>query len=125
LAARELGGAVRGPVLEADVGEELPGALTTLATGDARLRHRQLDVLPRGQYGQQVEALKDEAEPGEAEPGELTVGQGVERDPQQLHRTRGRRVDPAEELEQCGLPASRRTRDRDVVAGVHPERHAA
>ena len=72
-----------------------------------------------------MEALEDEAEPSQSETSELAVAEGLEPGPQQLHAAAARRVDPAHELEQGGLPAAGRSGDGHVLARLHREGDAA
>jgi hypothetical protein len=45
-----------------------------------------------------MKALKDEAETGEPKPGELTVREGAQINPEDLHATAGRCVNAADQL---------------------------
>ena len=77
------------------------------------------------QHRQQMEPLEDKAEPRQAEPGELPVAQLVEPGAGELHASGGRRVDPAEQLEQGGFAAARGPDDGHVLALAHRQRDAA
>ena len=72
-AAGELGGPVPFPVSQPDVSEQLSSPGRPLPPGQARFGHGQLDVLPRGQDGEEVEALEDEAQAEEPKAGEGPV----------------------------------------------------
>jgi hypothetical protein len=74
LAAGKLGGAVGAAILEADGTNQLlePGPVGLVA-GD---RERQDQVLLRGQHGQEVEELEDEAELVATQFGQIGVVEG-------------------------------------------------
>src|SRR6185295_10877755 len=73
LAARELGGPMRPPVVEADLADHLvdPG-LVELPSRELERKH---DVLLRGEHGQQVEELEDEADVLAPELREVVVSE--------------------------------------------------
>ena len=78
LTAGELRGAVPGAVGQPHVGEQLARPRPPLAARTPASAIGQLDVLARRQDGQQMKALKDEAEPGQPKPRQVAVGEGVE-----------------------------------------------
>src|SRR5436190_8567793 len=73
LASRELRRIVMAPRPEADLGQELIGADARIGLPGDLERHAH--VLPRGQRGQQVKELEDEADALAAEPRELVFRQ--------------------------------------------------
>ena len=72
--ARKLGGVVVHPVAHPHPLKRGNGQLAALAAGDAAVDERQLDVFQRGQAGDEVEALEDEADPPVADAGEGGLG---------------------------------------------------
>ena len=125
LAPRELGGPVAGAAGQTDVLEQLERASPPLGRPHASLGHGELDVFPGGQHRQEVEALKDEAQPQEAQPGELPVGQALQPGAEHLHGAARRGVDPAQQLQQGGLAAARRSHDGHMFPAADRERDAA
>ena len=110
---------------QAHILEQLDRASPPLGRPHAGFGHGELDVFPGCQHGQQVEALKNEAQPQEAKPSELPVGQALQPGAEHLHGAARRRVDPAQQLQQGGLAAARRSHDRHVLAAADRERDAA
>ena len=89
--------------------------------GDQR---RQEHVLLRGQRRQQVEELKDEADPVAADPREAGVIEPVVALAAEADLTRGRRLERAEEVEHRALARARGAHDRDDLALADLERSA-
>src|SRR5437763_602714 len=85
-----------------------PSALPPIAwRHHARELHRQHHVLDDRERGQELEELEDEADRS-APPGrELRLVHPIDLGAGDAHRTTGRAVEPAEEIEQGGFPAAR------------------
>ena len=71
LATGELIGAVSGAIAQIDSLERFEGALAPLRRRDAGEHHRELDVLERGEAGDEMEELEHETDVTLAELGEL------------------------------------------------------
>src|SRR6266540_6605783 len=85
--------------------------------------HRQLDVLLGGQCRDEVEELEDEARLSQSIPNEFSVGEVDEVGSVHLDSTRGRAVDPAQDIQEGRLAAPRRPSNRNefAVIDVHVE----
>ena len=94
-------------LVEADAGEQLRGARAGgVVARDALEHHRVFDVLRRGEHGDEIEGLEDEAEPVAPE-----IGAGVF-----VHRRHGHAV------EGRGFPRPGRSRSpRRLISVVFPE----
>src|SRR2546426_347723 len=123
LAAAQLVRPMARTVGEADeikefLGPSLPGR--AVFGGEA---HRQLDVLLGGQRRDEVEELEDEAGLSQSIPNEFSFAEVDEVGSVHLDSTRGRAVDPAQDIQEGRLAAPRRPSDRDefAVIDVHVE----
>src|SRR5207302_9628336 len=74
--------------------------------------------------GEQVVELEHEADVGGPPARQLTAGQAVDAPPVHHHAARGRRVEPADEVQQCGLARARRSHEGHEVAAGNVEIHA-
>src|SRR6266566_4810686 len=85
--------------------------------------HRQLDVLLSGQRRDEVEELEDEARLSQSIPNEFSVAEVDEVGSVHLDPTRGRAVDPAQDIQEGRLAAPRRPSNRNefAVIDVHVE----
>jgi hypothetical protein len=86
LSTRQLCCLVPGTVRQAYIPEELGCTLAPGGTRYTGFRHWQLHVFLSRQNRQQMESLKDEAQPGEPKPGKLAVRERFKRRPENLHR---------------------------------------
>src|SRR5919106_711555 len=122
LATRELGGPVRAPVGEADVGEQFvdPPSLGLAS----RELEREEDVLLCGQHRQQVEELEHEADVATAELRELSVAELRDRRAVDPDLARGRPVETGKNMHERRLARARRAHDGDQLALVDRERGA-
>ena len=111
LAAGELGR----KVVEAFAQPDQPQRLRRVhrIAGD---RGHQLDVLARGERGDQVVELEDEADVLAPEPGESRVVVVREIVIEEVDRAPGRNVEAAEDVEQRRLAAARRSEQDDHLA---------
>ena len=108
-------------VVEADQAQQLVEPRPVhrrVRAGDDR---GQSHVLLDGEHGNQVEELEHEADPPAPEERELVVAQGRQRRAVHHDLTRGGRVEAAHEMEQGGLPGSRRSHDGEEAPGGHVE----
>src|SRR5205814_783719 len=125
LAAGQLAGEMARPIAQPDVVEERQRAPAQIRLLDAVRRKRRLHVLERAQRGDEVELLEDVAERAQAELGQVAIRESAEVVAVVLDLARARLVEPAEQLEQAGLPGAARSlerqelalRDREVDAG--------
>ena len=122
LAARELGRPVAAALVEADaledVADDRPGQPL------AREPCRQRDVLLGGQRAEQVEGLKDEADPFAAQAGERSLVETVELELAEAHAALRRPIQARGELQQRRLPGARRPHDRRERSARHRQRDA-
>jgi hypothetical protein len=116
LAAGKLAGEVLDPMAETDALEHLHrgGARFRRRHPPDRERHR--DVLERGELRQQVMELVDEAERAIAHGAARGFGERGERDAVDEDLTAGRRVEPAEQVQQRALAGARGADDRHALA---------
>ena len=102
LAARQLARVMRQAMTEADRREGFcRGGKCIGATAELEWDR---DILQGRHRGQQVEGLKDDADPSAAEPGERILVEAAEIDPVDPHSSRTRPLQPAEHHHQCGFP---------------------
>jgi hypothetical protein len=80
-------------------------------------QRRQQHVLGRGQGGQQVEELEDEAEDLAAQLGQLAVAEVVEAATGDRRRAPVRPIQRAEDVQQRALPRAGRPHDRHQLPG--------
>jgi hypothetical protein len=103
----------------------LLGARQPLFALHTRINQRQLDVVQSVGARQQIEGLEDETDLLVANSGELAVvHRRDELAVQPVFAVIGR-IEAADHVHQRGLTGTRRTHDRDVLATVHREIHAA
>ena len=86
---------------------------------------RHADVVQRAELRQQVVELVDETQVPVAQPALFRGVQAGHLLPHQLHRARGRRVQPAQQVTQRALARTRGADDGERLAGMHLEVHAA
>ncbi len=105
-----------------DEGRERPFAPG--GSGRAVVDHRQLDVLHRGEAGEEVEPLEDEAEPAPAKDRAAVAGKAPHLLPVEAVRPRRRAVQAPEDVHQGRFPRSRGSHHREELPGgdrqVHP-----
>jgi hypothetical protein len=125
LAARQLAWPMGQPVREPDATEHLfgqPEGLVARTAGDER-RHR--GILERGEFGQQVVELKDEAEPGAAEGRQLLLLEREDVGALQQEPAGGRAVERADNLQQGALARAATPHDADGLAPLDLQVDAA
>jgi sphingomyelin phosphodiesterase acid-like 3 len=88
---------------QAHLGEEAGGPLGSLGAGPGGLEHRDLDVLQRGQGGDQVEGLEDEADAQGPEPIQV---HRRERCPAKADLAAVGAVQAAQDVQECALAAA-------------------
>src|SRR6185369_13955076 len=116
LTARELRRVVLHPVRHADPLQGLLHALLALLRRHAAIGQRQLDVLVHRQVADQVERLEDETDLLVPDPRPLRERQGRDLLRVQHVLAVRRRVQKAEDRQQCRLAAAGRAGDRHVLA---------
>jgi hypothetical protein len=114
LAAGELDGVMIHAVTEADAGEELAGAREAIAGGVEFVREE--DVFERGERGDELIGLEDEADGLAADLGELVLGEIADCGPVEMDVAGGGRVKAGEEAQERGLAAAGRAHDGDELA---------
>src|ERR1035438_4939296 len=85
---------------------------------------RQLDILPRRQGREQIEALEDEAEVLQPHAGQPALRQADRLTPVHLHAAVGGLKDAAHDGQQRRLAAPRRAHQHEKLAGIHVQVHA-
>ncbi len=118
-----------GPRGESDQVEHLAGPAAGILGPVAAQEKRKLDVFHRGHRGQKIEKLENDAETFATVSGEFGFTGGVQGEAIDRDFTRGRLVEPAEQVEQGALAAAagsghraegmRRDLQRNVAQGVH------
>ena len=116
LAARELRRPVLQPRAEADLAEHVGGARARLGGGEAADAQRHRDVVERGELGQQMVELVDEAEMAVAPLALLGRVEGREVAAAEIDAARGRRLEAAEQMQQRALARARRADDGERLA---------
>ena len=91
------------------------------AAGEAAVEERDLDILGHGQVVDQIEALEDEADVFTPKPGQLSLRASADLFAEELERAAARAIEEAEDIEQGGLAAPRRSHDGDKLAGADLE----
>ena len=114
LAARELRGVVVAAVAQSHPLQQLVGAEARI---EAAQLEGDLDVLPRGQGGDEVEGLEDEADLLRAQPRPRVLAQRAELDAVEEDAPAGGPVEAGHQREQRALAAARRAEDGHVRAG--------
>ena len=116
LPARQLLRLVAGAVREADQRERDPRPALPLGGRQIGEQQRQLHVPLRRQRGQQVVELEDEAHVRGAPGGQLAPGQAIDAPALHDDDPAGRRVEPADQIQERGLAGSRWAHQRHEVA---------
>jgi hypothetical protein len=125
LAAGEFGRGVLGTLGEAHACEARLGARMAFGRLHPGIDHRQFDVLERARARQQVELLEHEADAAVADRRERIAGQALDRLARQTVGAAGGLIEAAEDVHQRALARARSAHDRDELAGVDVEAHAA
>ncbi len=125
LAAAELVGPVVDPVPEAHLLEERAPPRQRVVAGHAVEEEREGRVLGRREGGEEVEELEHEAQVAPAESGQGVVRHGAQVLAQDADRARGGEVERANHVEERRLPGARRPGDRQHLARLDGEVHAA
>src|SRR5215213_9449999 len=113
------------PARELDLLERAAGAGVAILGLHPRVDERQLDVPQRRGPRQQVEGLEHEANLLVADPGELVVVHLAHLLAVEEIGTLARRVEAANQVHQRRLAGPRRPHDRDVLAALDLDAHAA
>ena len=108
------------PVGQADQAEQLARARAHPVAGLAGDQRRQKHVLLRGQRRQEVEELKDEADPVAADAGEPGVVEAVVALAAQADLPGRWRLERAQEVEHRALAGAGRAHDRDDLGPCGP-----
>jgi hypothetical protein len=98
--------------------QSCPSGGSPRASGQQR---RELDVLHGGQLLHQVEGLEDVADVGPPDPGQGLLADVVDAPAVQRHLAARGLIQPAEKVQQRGLPAAARPHDRDRLARADVE----
>src|ERR1039457_4029481 len=85
---------------------------------------RQLDILPRREGREQIEALEDEAEVLQPHPRQAALRQADRLTPVHLHTAAGGLKDAAHDGQQRRFAAPRRAHQHEKLAGIHVQVHA-
>ena len=107
LTAGEGIGTVVGAVPHADGLEGGAGGRVTAGLGDAVEHQRQADILDERQFGKQVVALEDEADPAPPDQRQVIVAEGRQVDSLEEHLPGGRPGDATEKVEERALSRPR------------------
>ena len=121
LAARELGRLVRGTVPQADPIEHVLRLLGRSTDPHAADKQRHRHVLERGELGQEVVELVDEAEDPVSQRRALAFADRRHRPPGDGHLATVRGVETAQTVQQGALAGTGRTDERDRLARLHHE----
>src|SRR5262245_37655749 len=105
---------------EPDFVEQSERAVSETAVAE-RGRELRLDVLDRGQSGNQVELLEDESERAQSQRREAVIRHRGEIGVLEQHAARARPVERSEQLEERRLAAAARPFERDELADVDLE----
>src|ERR1043165_1171689 len=124
LPARELVGALLRLRRESDVIEPAAHARVARAAAGVLQQQRVLDVLVRGEDGDEVEGLEDVAEAIAARGGEAVQRDGGDVDTVDDDAAAARLVDAADGVEQRGLAAGGGAGEREDVAAIDVEADA-
>jgi len=125
LTAGELLGTVPEAIFETHLGESRLRAGPSLGLAAALIEERHLDVLDDGEFADQVEGLKDEADAAPADAAQFVVGESGDVVAIEEIPPGGRAIEAAEQVHQRRLAASRRPHDGDVLAVFDPQIEAA
>ncbi len=104
-----------------DLAGGLPGLVAVLAAHDQRHRH----VVQRGELRQQVVELVDEAQAAVAHRALAALGQPDGKLAVHRHRTAGRHVQEAQDMQQRALAGARGADDGDHLAARHGQADVA
>jgi hypothetical protein len=125
LSARELGRCRGASVADAELAHELRRGSPSILTAPADEEQGQLDVLDGRERRQQVEELKDEADPPPTQASQLGLAQLVDAFAVEVHLSGGGAIEAREQVEQGRLPTAARPHDRDELATLDREVDAA
>src|SRR6185369_4460228 len=119
LATRELRGPVQQPLREADLAERIGSALARRRALDPADAKRHGDVVERREFRQQVVELVDETEMAVAPLALLGRRERREVAAAEEDTPAGRRLEPAEQVQQRALARPRRADDGEGLAAPH------
>ena len=114
-AAAQLMNEVRRAVGEPDEREQFPRPRRCLLRCDPLEQQRQADILECVHRWQEIEKLKDEAEPAPAELRQGSVIRTRQIQPIDDNLARGRPIEAGDEMEKGAFAAAARTDDRDEL----------
>ena len=118
LAAGELVWQVLRDRTDTELGDQLPSTFSAAARC-SRETGRQQHVLFAAALGDQLERLKDEADPSQADSGEAALRAARQQLPADGDLTRVRPVERSEQMKKCRLARPRPSQDRDQLARVN------
>ena len=121
LAARELGGAGVGSLVEADQCEGVEGPGAPFGLGDPGVEEAVGHVVEGALVFGQEELLEHEADPGGPQRGQLAVGEPLDVEAGDAHPAGGGPVQGAHEMQQGGLARPRRADDAHQLAPADGE----
>ena len=118
-AAGKLDGVVIRAVGEADGGEQAAGAGEAFALGGGAVEFEgEQDVFKRGERGNELVALEDEADEGAAQGGEFVFGKVADGCALKDDVAAGGGVKAGEKTEECAFAAAGGSHDRDEFTGI-------
>src|SRR5262245_47584834 len=118
LTSRQLTGQVLGPMSHADPFQGRRDSLLALGGAHAAIGQRQFYVFEHGEIADEIEALKDESNLAIADARALRSGELGDRPPIELVGAFSRRVQQAQNRQQCRFSTARWARDGDVLAPI-------
>jgi hypothetical protein len=125
LASRKLGRKVVRAGCQTDAVQYFTGEPGSLPPGEPVQDKGQGHVFDRGQGGEEVEELIDDAQVPPAEPGQLPLGQRGDAFSLDAHLAAGRPVDPRHQVQQGALPAPAGSHQGDELSGGDRETDVA
>ena len=122
-AARKFGGQLRRAFRESDAFERGGGSIAPMISEGAAEFHRQHHIFERGERGQQLKKLKDNADFFAAPFRERVFALDVDMKVVHKYFAFVGLVNPADEIEHRGLAAARRSDNRDKFTRLNIERN--
>ena len=112
------------PFAKADQLDQFPGAFVAFLRRNTLKQQRQGNVLSHVHCRQQIEELKNEADPAAAELRQRRVIRGMQRDTVDENFAACRPIEPGEEMNERALAATARAPDRHELITRDLERNA-
>src|SRR5690606_35637278 len=110
---------------EAELAQHRERPLAPVYGAHALQLEHELHVLRRGQDGDEVVSLEHEADRAQSELGPLALAHRAQAPAEHVDLAPGGAIEGAEEIEHRRLPAPTRADEREEVALVHVDAHAA